>query len=637
MIALTMDGRQAEVQDGQTLLDAAKTLGIEIPTLCHHKAVPPAGACRVCVVEITGGGRPGLVPACAYPAQNGLVIDTNSKAVRASRRLTLSLLLSRSPESEVLVKLAQEYDAQPLFSSPTPQPPAPNTEHSDGSTGTAKTRQAVAASKCILCGLCVRVCAEVIGPSATCFAGRGRGREISTPYKQLSDVCIGCGACAFLCPTGAIDPAEFCSHPIEQIPNEFNCGYDVRTPIHIPFPQAVPNKPLIDRENCIHFKTGGCGACKTICPAGAIDYDMTDEIVEEKVGAVIVATGYQLLDPSIYEEYGYGRYPDVVTSLEFERMVSASGPTEGELRRPSNGQPPKTIVFLQCIGSREEQTGGKPYCSKICCMYTAKHAILYKHKVHDGQAFIFYMDIRSAGKNYEEFVRRVVKEKDATYLRGRVSKVFPRGDKLIVMGADTLGGGQVEIAAEMVVLAPALLPSAGVRELAQKLRIGYDQHGFLSEAHPKLKPVETNTAGVFLAGCAHSPKDIPDTVAQASAAASKALGLITHDRLTREPTIGIVNQATCNGCFECQTVCAYGAIGPREIRDRRGTLLTVVAHINEGLCQGCGACAVTCRSKSIEVQGFRDDQLYAEINAIGSSAPLVAALPSGRHGNGSEK
>jgi len=587
---LTINGQQVEVQDGQTVLSAAKALGIVIPTLCHHRAVPAAGACRICVVEVKAGGRPGLVPACAYPAQDGLVIETDSERVRQSRRMTIQLMMARCPEAKVVRELAEQYGATDL----------PFEKKNE---------------KCIMCGLCVRVCKEMIGPAATCFAGRGPERHVTTPYKLLSDVCIGCGACAFLCPTDSIDPAEFCTNPLQKIPNEFNCGLDFRTPIHVPFPQAVPNKPVIDRDNCIHFRTDKCGACKQICPAGAIDYDMQDEIVEEKVGALIVATGYQIMNPGVYEEYGYGRYPDVVTSMEFERMVSASGPSDGQLRRPSNGEPPKTIFFLQCIGSREER-GGYPYCSKICCMYTAKHAVLYKHKVHEGQAFIFYMDIRSAGKNYEEFVRRVVKEKNVTYLRGRVSKVFPSGDKLLVRGADTLGGGQVEIAAEMVVLAPALIPSAGVKELAQKLRIGYDQYGFLSEAHPKLRPVETNTAGVFLAGACHSPKDIPDSVAQASAAASKALGLVSHTSLTREPTIGVVNEQTCNGCFECKNVCAYGAIGRKELRDRKGNLTAVVAHINEGLCQGCGACAVTCRSKSIEVQGYRDEQLFSEINAI---------------------
>jgi heterodisulfide reductase subunit A len=383
----------------------------------------------------------------------------------------------------------------------------------------------------------------------------------------------------------------------------------------MPFPQAVPNKPVIDRENCIHFKTGGCGACAKVCPAEAIDYDTQDEFVKEDVGAIVVATGYELADPGAYEEYGYGRYPDVITSLEFERMVSASGPTGGRIVRPSTGEPPKSVVFMQCVGSREE-VNHKPYCSNICCMYTAKHTMLLKHKVHDCEIHVFYMDIRATGKNYEQFVRRVSKEKIATYLRGRVSKIFARNGTMLVRGADTLSGTRVEIEADMVVLAAAVVPSSGVVDLAQKLRVGYDEQQFLSEAHPKLKPIETNTAGVMLAGACQSPKDIPEAVAQASGAAAKVLALLSSDASAREPIIGVVNELTCNGCFECEGVCAYGAIEEKEIRDRKGELLNVVAHINEGLCQGCGACAVTCRSKSIEVQGFTDQQMYAEVNAI---------------------
>ena len=609
MTKLIIDGQEVEAEEGQTILNAAMALGIELPTLCFHRAVPPAGACRVCVVEVKSGGRPGLVPACSYPALDGLVIETNSTLVMASRQMTLKLLLARCPESEVVKDLAKQHGVDSTPFEPLDIQKTAADEEGDATAANAHL--------CILCGLCVRICGEIIGPEATSFTGRGIESQVSTPYKLLSDVCIGCGACAFVCPTGAVDPAEFCSHPIETIPNEFNCGFDSRTPMHLPFPQAVPNKPLIDRENCIHFQTGGCNVCEKVCPAEAIDYEGEDNVLEEKVGAIVVATGYEMLDLSVYEEYGYGRYVDVVTSMEFERMVSASGPTDGELMRPSNGKLPKTVVFLQCIGSRSERSPGKPYCSKICCMYTAKHTILYKHKVHDGHAIVFYMDVRSGGKNYEEFVQSVISEKTATYLRGRVSKVFQRGDKLIVQGMDTLSGSQVEIEAEMVVLAPALIPSSGVTELAQTLRISYDQYGFLSEAHPKLKPVETNTAGVFLAGACHSPKDIPESVAQASAAAAMALGLISHTELTREPTVGIISEVTCNGCFECENVCAYGAIERKEICGRNGDVIAVLAHINEGLCQGCGACMVTCRSKSIEVQGYTDKQVFSEINAIG--------------------
>jgi len=357
-----------------------------------------------------------------------------------------------------------------------------------------------------------------------------------------------------------------------------------------------------------------CGECVSACEKELINHDMKDEIIEEDVGAIVVATGYDLMDPSIYEEYGYKKYPDVVTSLEFERMVSASGPTNGKLIRPSDGATPKNIVFIQCVGSRDESVG-VPYCSGICCMYTAKHTMLFKHKVPDGKAFVFYMDVRASGKNYEQFIRRVVTEKKAIYLRGRVAKIFNRGKKLIVRGADTLSGGQVEIEADMVVLANAVVASVGADKLAQTLKISYDEFNFFSEAHPKLRPVETNTAGIFLAGTCQAPRDIPETVAQASGAAAKVLGIIHGNELEREPAVGVIKETTCNGCFDCQKVCAYTAVEEKEIKDRKGKVIKIVASINQGICQGCGACAATCHSNSIEIQGFTDEQLYAQIIA----------------------
>jgi heterodisulfide reductase subunit A len=365
----------------------------------------------------------------------------------------------------------------------------------------------------------------------------------------------------------------------------------------------------------MHFKFGVCTICHDACPADAIDYSQQDEIVEEEVGAIVVATGFELLSDECYGEYGYGKYPDVISGLQFERLLSASGPTGGEVQRPSDGKVPESVVFIQCIGSRD-LSKDISYCSKICCMYTAKHTMLYKHKVHHGQAYVFYIDIRSGGKNYEEFVRRAVEEDGAIYLRGRVSRIFERNGKLIVRGADTISGASVEIEADLVVLATAMTAQPGIEKLAQKLGVSYDQYKFLSEAHPKLRPVETNSAGILLAGACQAPKDIPEAVAQGSAAASKVLGLFAPEELTREPIVAMVDEESCVGCFFCQKVCPYGAVEVKEIRDRNGNLIKTVASVNKGVCQGCGACVATCRSNSIDLQGFMDAQVYAEINAL---------------------
>ncbi len=431
------------------------------------------------------------------------------------------------------------------------------------------------------------------------------------------DICNGCGDCLSVCPN-------------KKIPSEFECGLGKRSAIYVPFPQAVPNTPTVDRENCTLFrsrrKTGkdACMKCQAACQKGAINFDLEDEIVEYKIGAIIVATGYQLYKINKeqpkeglygYGEYGYGTVPDVIDGLQFERLASASGPTGGKILRPSDGKEPKKIVFLQCIGSRDPAKGIE-YCSKICCMYVAKHTMLYKHKVHGGKAYVFYMDIRAAGKGYEEFVRRAIEEDGAMYLRGRVSKIYREGDIIKVHGFDTLSAEPVVIDADMVVLATAMRPQPGIEAVAQKLSVSYDKHGFINEGHPKLRPVDTNTAGVYVAGACQSARDIPDSVAMASAAAAKVLGLFSNDLLEREPTVAVVDNTTCSGCFHCERVCPYGAVEHKEIKDRKGNVIKIVADVNPGVCQGCGTCAATCPSKSVELQGFTDDQVWAEINAL---------------------
>jgi heterodisulfide reductase subunit A len=445
--------------------------------------------------------------------------------------------------------------------------------------------------------------------------------------------CTGCGECQMKCPS-------------KKIPSEFDRGLKNRTAIYIPFPQAVPARPVIDREHCIYFTKGKCKACQKVCPADAVDFEQTDEFVEEMVGGIVVATGFDLYTvdkqgpyPEYlgYGEYGYGKDPDILDGLQFERLASASGPTGGKILRPSDGKEPKSIVFLKCIGSRHPSKGIF-FCSKTCCMYTAKHTMLYKHKVHDGQAYVFYMDIRSPGKNYDEFVRRAIEEEGAIYLRGRVSRIYRSGDLLIVKGADTLSGAAVEVEAEMVVLATAMMPQPGVEKVFQKLGISYDEYKWASEAHPKLRPVECATAGIFLAGACQGPKDIPEAVAQASGAACKVLIMFSQDEMLREPVVAKVNENTCIACWYCLEVCPYKAISKKEIRDRKGNLIKRVAEVNPSLCTGCGTCAATCFSNSVDLDGFTDEQLYSEINSLMAVGQDLFGEPEkGEQGEGEAK
>lgn len=419
--------------------------------------------------------------------------------------------------------------------------------------------------------------------------------------------CTGCGLCTEKCPQKAV-------------PNEFNLGLDHRRAIYIPFAQAVPKIATIDADYCNMLKSGKCGVCAKVCTAGAIDYSQKDELLEYEYGAIVAATGFDPIRLDQFDEFAYSKSPDVVSSLEFERLMNAAGPTGGTLLRPSDGKHPKTLVFVQCVGSRcDGAQKGKSYCSKICCMYTAKHAMLCREKYPDTEVYVFYIDVRTPGKNFDEFYRRAVEQYGVHYVKGMVGKVEPVDGKLLVQASDLLDGRQLHITADMVVLAVAIEPDASARRLATLLIASMDTNDFFTEAHPKLRPVESPTAGVFLAGACQGPKDIPETVAQASAAAAKVIGLLAKESLTCNPCVAEPDELMCNGCSTCEKVCPYGAISyiSKEFRGpNRTTLLRRVAQVNQAVCQGCGACTVACMSGAMDLKGFSNRQIFAEVDAI---------------------
>ena len=441
-------------------------------------------------------------------------------------------------------------------------------------------------------GACAR--GDKRGRKTRCAPRRTRERKGGPMAQQLvvdPKRCVACRTCELVC---SFEHNE-----------EFNPRLANVSVFH--YEEAAITVPIM----CLQCDEASCAK---VCPTGAIVYDMVDEIVEEKVGAIIAATGYDLVDWTVYKEYGGGAYPDVITSLQYERMMSASGPTGGHIHRPSDGMEPKNIVFIQCVGSRDCSIG-RPYCSGFCCMYTAKQAIMTKDHLPDAEAFVFYMDIRAPGKMYDEFTRRAQEEYGVQYIRGRVSAIQPtvRPDGrvgYIVRGADTLLGESVEVDADMVVLAVGVEGSKGAGNLAEKLRISYDHFGFFMESHVKLRPVETNTAGVYLAGVCQGPKDIPASVAQGSAAAAKVMALFSKPKLENDPQVSVVDIKRCVACGKCIQVCPYQAIEEVEIRGQKK------AHVIETVCQGCGVCTATCPQGAIQVAHFTDNQLLAEVNAL---------------------
>ncbi|MFW6216296.1 MAG: 4Fe-4S dicluster domain-containing protein [Desulfohalobiaceae bacterium] len=420
--------------------------------------------------------------------------------------------------------------------------------------------------------------------------------------RYITDACIGCGSCSKACPV--------------KMPNEWDEGLKNRKAVYIPFPQAVPMRYVIDADHCIKLIKGKCGSCQKVCPAGAVDFEDKGREITLEVGSIILATGYDLMNPEQISQFGYGRFPNVLTSLEFERLNNATGPTSGEIRlRDLQGNfqgKPQSVGIIHCVGSRDSNY--HEYCSRVCCMYALKYAHLIKDKLgHDVPVYNFYIDLRCFGKGYEEFSRRV-QEDGVVLVRGRPAEVTDHAerpeeqDRLTVVCEDTLLGRNMRLPVDMVILCPAMEPSRDTTKLARLFSLGQGRDGFFLEEHPKLGPNTTATDGIFLAGCCQGPKDIPDSVSHASGAASKALSLATSGEVSISPTVSWIDPDICIGCQICIGLCAYGAIS---FDARRG-----VSVVNEAVCKGCGSCSGYCPSGAARVRHFDQKQVFAELEGI---------------------
>ncbi len=411
------------------------------------------------------------------------------------------------------------------------------------------------------------------------------------------ELCTGCGICQEKCPKKVIDEI-------------YEAGLGYRKAIYTPFPQAVPKFPVIDKENCIYFQKGTCKACQKFCPTGAIDFEQQDEIITLQVGNIVLATGYDLFDPRRVTQYGYGRLANVFTSLEFERLTNAAGPTNGNIVLRDGVTVPKTVGIIHCVGSRDRNFNN--YCSVICCMQSLKFA----HLVHErtgATVYNFYIDMRTAYKEYDEFYQRVLEE-GTLFVRGKVAEVTDAArlpgeeGKLIVQVEDTLAGKQRRIPVDMVILSAAMVPRADAKEVAKKFGISCSANGWFIEKHPKLDPVATMTEGIFIAGCAQGPKDIPSSVAQGAAAAARVLGRIQQGEIALEPIRATVDQEKCSGCRICNNLCPFNAILFHEDR--------MVSEVNPALCQGCGTCVAACPAGAISGTVFSNEQIFAQIEGL---------------------
>ncbi|NMC06960.1 MAG: CoB--CoM heterodisulfide reductase iron-sulfur subunit A family protein [Candidatus Lokiarchaeota archaeon] len=410
------------------------------------------------------------------------------------------------------------------------------------------------------------------------------------PHYVNQETCTSCGDCVPICPV--------------TTENEFDEGMKKRKAIYIPFPQAVPNKYTIDMTKCIK-----CGLCKSVCEPHSIDFDDKPKKIELDVGTIIVASGYDAYDPTTYIPYGFGRFENVITGLQMERELSSFGPTMGKPVRPSDGEAPHSIAFLQCVGSRNCQPGMHGYCSRVCCMYAMKQARQYKEKHPEAEIYILYMDIRAFGKGYEEFYEIAARQYGITFIRGRASEILenPENKRVIIRAEDTLLNLPIELEVDLAVLSVGLEPRADIQTLSRMIGVAQTADGFLMEAHPKLRPVDTLSDGIFVAGAVQGPKDIPDAVAQAKGAASAAASLMAQGEVEIEPYFSIIEESACSKCLSCIDLCPYGAIS----YDKLGH----VVSINNALCKGCGTCAAACPCGAIVQNHFKEEQIFSMINS----------------------
>ncbi len=505
-LTISINGRKAEVERGTTILDAARQMGIAIPTLCHYRGLSPYGACRICLVEMQTPAGPRQVASCSYPVQEDLVVQTDTDQVRQSRQTVLQLLLAQAPDSPELREMASDLGVN--------------------ATPFEKSQK----GKCILCGLCVRVCDELMGRSAISVFGRGASRKVATAFSEPTEQCQACGACAMVCPTGAIDLSTISARRPQPHLTRYDQHLSARPCIDLAHPQAAPRVPVIDFEACVHAKSGECGLCARICQAGAIAYDQRPEVHDLHVGAVLLTPGFEAFDAKRRSEFGFGFSPNVLTNVQFERMLSASGPTGGHVRRPSDGAAPKRLAFVQCVGSRDSACGND-YCSSICCMAATKEAILAKEHEPDLDVTVFFLDLRAFGKDFDRYCERAKNQLGVRYLRSFISRTYemPHTKNLRVVTVDE-EMKPVEEEFDMVVLSLGMEPSESLRQQAEQIRVALNPHGFA--ATRELSPLQTSRPGVFVGGAFQEPKDIPDTVMQASAAAAKAMAFLAPARGT---------------------------------------------------------------------------------------------------------